>query len=430
MSAMAEKQCLLIVGASGRSAAQRASLLGMEVIAIDQFGDRDLQAIAQVHSLHSVLDNHESTWQSWCEAHLTLPPFNRCQPPMLLPLSKRYQVPLLLCGGVENRADVIGWFTRSGLACGMKPEMLAALRSPEAWRRWAMTSGLMWPETLFHVPATVPASPQVLGISNLEPSGAWLIKSRSGAGGLGVRKFAGEPPQASEYLQRSIAGEVLGVTFVNVEDRSHIAGCMKSWTEDAFWGPMPFIYRGSVGPIPLSVDEQEILLNFANIVRAATGLQGIWQADFVRNQKGWWLLEINPRWSGSMELLEVAYGISLVAQHVAAVSGRRHSAMSTIDWNEHSMRCRAPIGCTIGKVVRYARSELTPDHAMLERWWSARWDGTAASLVDGNRLADIPGEATTIPFGYPVCTEYAVGGSIEEVTDRLQRSVISMTLAT
>lgn len=430
MSITAEKQRLVIVGASGRSAAQRASLLGMEVIAIDQFGDRDLKSIAQVHALHSVLDNDESTWQSWCESHLTLPPFNKCQPPKLLSLSKRYQVPLLLCGGMENRADVIGWFARSGLACGLEPEMLAVMRRPEAWGRWAVTSGLLWPETLFHVPDTVPDTQRVLGIETLEPSGAWLIKSRSGAGGLGVRKFAGEPLQSSDYLQRSIAGEVLGVTFVNVEDRSYIAGCMKSWTEDAFWGPLPFIYRGNIGPIPLSADEQQMLLNFANVVRAATGLQGVWQVDFVRNEKGWWLLEINPRWSGSMELLEVAYGISLVAQHVAAVLRQRHFAMSTIDWNEHLMRCRKPIGSTIGKVVRYARRELTPDHAMLERWWNVRWDGTVASLFDGNRLADIPGEATTIPFGYPVCTEYAVGGSMEEVTDRLQRSVISMTLPT
>lgn len=410
MRADSEKQRLVVVGASGRSAAQRASLLGMEVIAIDQFGDRDLKSVAQVHSLHSLLDHDESAWHSWCATHLAVPPG-----------LKGYQLPLLLCGGMENRADVIEWFTRRGLSCGLKPETLLELRSPEAWGRWAVATGLLWPQTLLHGPDTQHTS----DLGNFEPCSNWLIKSRSGAGGLGVRKFADEPLQASEYLQRSIAGEVLGVTFVNVGGQSHLAGCMKSWTEDSFWGPLPFIYRGNVGPIPLAVDEQQILLNFANLVREATGLQGVWQADFVKNQEGWWLLEINPRWSSSMELLEVAYGFSLVAQHIAAVLGQRQSAMSPSDWNGHSIRCRKPIGSTIGKVVRYAGKELSPDHAMLERWWIARWDGTANSLREVNRIADIPGETTTIPFGYPIYTEYAVGDSIDQVRDRLRRSTIS-----
>lgn len=413
MSIAVEKQRLVIVGASGRSAAQRASLLGMEVIAIDQFGDRDLKSVAQVHSTHSVLDQDELTWQTWCQVHLPPHPgLNRCQPP------------LLLCGGMENRADVMDWFTRSSLACGWNLKMLEELRSPDAWQRWANGAGLLWPET-----RCLGWDPQLaMDAWNPEPCGDWLAKSRTGAGGLGVRKWHGETLQKSEYLQRLIVGEVLGVTFVNIKEQSYLAGCMKSWTEESFWGPLPFIYRGSVGPIPLSIDEQQRLLNFANRVRDETGLQGVWQADFVKNQDGWWLLEINPRWSSSMELLEVSYGISLVARHVAAVLGTGLSTMSPIDWNDYALRSREPIGSIIGKVVQYARGELSPDHAMLERWWAARWDGMAASLLKGNRLADIPGETTVIPFGYPVCTEYAVGRSIDQVRDQLQRSIISQDL--
>lgn len=402
MNSISDRQRLVVVGASVRSAAQRANLLGIDVVAIDQFGDRDLKAIAQVHSLQSLFDRGDL---SWCKG-------DGCQ------------TALLLCGGMENRSETIQRLIGHGLVCGLTPETLSELRAPEFWARWANDSGVFWPETS----CNAPNGPQISNDGDHQRRDAWLVKSRTSAGGLGVRVWKGEACESFEYLQRSVAGDVLGVTFVNLGEKSHLVGCMRSWTNGEYWGPSPFIYRGNVGPVRLEIDEQIRLTEFANRVREASGLRGVWQADFVRNQAGWWLLEINPRWSSSMELLEVIYDISLVALHMTAVLGITESKISPIDWNEHSARCARQTSPVIGKVVRYASYDLCPDQSMLDRWWDARWDGTVSSLLEKNRLADIPGDASMILKGYPICTEFAIGNSVAEITERLQQSVIDQDL--
>ncbi|MFN9850407.1 MAG: hypothetical protein ACK57P_01195 [Planctomycetota bacterium] len=60
-----EERRIVVAGASGRSAAQRAVLAGFEVLAIDLFSDRDLRSIAQVQSLESMTQLPKSFWRDW-----------------------------------------------------------------------------------------------------------------------------------------------------------------------------------------------------------------------------------------------------------------------------------------------------------------------------------------------------------------------------
>lgn len=386
-----EERRIVVAGASGRSAAQRAVLAGFEVVAIDLFSDRDLRSIAQVQSLESMTQLPKSFWRDW------------------------FGAPVLLCGGMENRLDLLDCFHRNGLVCSLSADRLAELRNPDAWSRWARESGLLWPDTHGALSSAVAVS----------PSERWLRKSRASAGGLGVSSWRGEPLESFEYLQRQIDGEVLGVTFLSRPHETMVVGCMKSWLEDSVWGPSQFLYRGSVGPIPLQSDEWQRLFVFAQRIQKATGLLGVWQADFVRNHDGWWLLEINPRWSSSMELVEVAYDLSLIDHHARAVLSPPLSGAYCEDWTPIGLnRWSEETGTCIGKAVRYASSDLTPTQSMLDRWWERRWDGSLISLMSGNRLADIPGETSIIPAGYPICTEYAAAISLDQVSRRLQQSVL------
>jgi uncharacterized protein len=393
MSTRPEQLRIVVAGASGRSAAQRADLAGFDVLAIDLFSDRDLRSIAQVQPIDSIAQLPDTFWSAWVGA------------------------PVLLCGGMENRLDLVDCFHRYGLVCNLCADQLAELRNPDAWSRWASESGLLWPET--HGTLSNGAA--------FSPSERWLRKSRTSAGGLGVWTWRGERLESSEYLQRQLDGEVLGVTFLSQPQNTLVVGCMKSWLADSVWGPSPFLYRGSVGPIPLQADEWQRLLAFAHRIQEATGLLGVWQADFVRNRDGWWILEINPRWSSSMELLEVAYDVSLVDHHARAVLAPPLCRAFREDWNPLGPNGQSETGTIIGKAVRYASSDLTPTQSMLDRWWEHRWDGSSISLRDGNRLADIPGETTTIAAGYPICTEYAVGASVDQVHDRLQETILQQT---
>lgn len=385
-------QRLVIVGASTRSAAQCASRAGFSALALDQFLDRDLKRVAVVEPLQSMFALDDVFWEPWIGA------------------------PLLLCGGMENRSDAIDHLVGRGLVCGAGSRTLSLVRNPEAWARWSAASRMGYPESpnRFEQIASQPCC------------GDWLVKSHIGAGGLGIRVWQGERLERSEYLQRRLDGEVLGVTFLNHRHGARLIGCMKAWPADSFWGPLPFIYRGSVGPVGLSAEEAARLSDFGAAVGEETGLRGVWQADFLRNDEGWWLLEINPRWSSSMELLESACGVALVAEHVAAVMNTPQVEQKPPARDRRDDRFgKSEVDRCIGKVVRYASHDIYPPQSLLEHWWARRWNGAWSELCGGNRLADIPADASCIPAGYPICTEFACGSSIEEVQRRLERSVLA-----
>jgi uncharacterized protein len=97
-----------------------------------------------------------------------------------------------------------------------------------------------------------------------------------------------------------------------------------------------------------------------------------------------YLIEVNPRFSGSMELAERAFGVSVFALHVDGLAGRLPRA---------SLADRAPDGC-VGKGIVYARRPVVaPD--------TGEW------LARGVR--DVPSPGQRIAAGHPVCTVLARG---------------------
>ena len=95
------------------------------------------------------------------------------------------------------------------------------------------------------------------------------------------------------------------------------------------------------------------------------------------------VVEVNPRYSGSMELLEDAGGVNVFSAHVDACAGRLPDAGAA----------RAAVPGSFGKAIVYARRRVTtPD--------------TGAWLARGVR--DVPRSRQTIAAGHPICT--VVGG--------------------
>ncbi len=53
-------------------------------------------------------------------------------------------------------------------------------------------------------------------------------------------------------------------------------------------------------------------------VAAEFGLAGVNGIDFISRGGRAYAVEVNPRWSASMELVELAYGVSVFGAHAAA----------------------------------------------------------------------------------------------------------------
>jgi predicted ATP-grasp superfamily ATP-dependent carboligase len=155
------------------------------------------------------------------------------------------------------------------------------------------------------------------------------------------------------------------------------------------FGAGGFRYCGSLIGGGLFEAEDALLGRASAMADAVTrdfGLVGLNGIDFIARAGVPWPIEVNPRYSASMELLERCGGPPLFALHAAACSGRLPGAPP-----------RPPRG-VLGKAVVFARREVTLRE-------------TGGWLRDP-AIADVPQPGERIPRGRPICTVFGSGKNV------------------
>ena len=110
--------------------------------------------------------------------------------------------------------------------------------------------------------------------------------------------------------------------------------------------------------------------------------------DFIEHDNEAVPIEINPRWSASMELIEQSCGMSLFAAHSEACLTSRVPSLEL-------RHASGEPGRTLGKAILFARHDVT-------------CGDTHAWLADPT-VRDVPRPGEHIPAGRPVCTVFASG---------------------
>lgn len=265
-----EKQ-IALVGASVRAAAQSAQRAGFCVTGIDLFGDADTLQACRRHCL--IKDNQYDRLAQLCAG-----------------------IPLLQVGGLVSHQPLIQRLQRRSQLLGPSISVCDRLRDPGFLRSLSRRAGIGFPTTL--------ESPLSTSGRQLSRGVRWLGKRRISCGGLGVR-WLSDPRDAGpqERIQQWIAGRNYGATLLSDGRRVRLLGvCRSLFTRHP---DRPFVYAGSVGPLPIPSPIAAALQRLGEQVVATTAAAGLLNVDFVLDQGGQvWLLEINPRWSGSSELVD------------------------------------------------------------------------------------------------------------------------------
>jgi predicted ATP-grasp superfamily ATP-dependent carboligase len=123
----------------------------------------------------------------------------------------------------------------------------------------------------------------------------------------------------------------------------------------------------------------------ADAVTRDFGLVGLNGIDFIARAGNPWPIEVNPRYSASMELLDRRAGASLFALHADACAGRLPESPPR------------PPRRVLGKAVVFARHEVTLRET---REW-----------LRDPAIADVPHPGEQIGRGRPICTVFASGTS-------------------
>jgi predicted ATP-grasp superfamily ATP-dependent carboligase len=370
---------VVIAGASGRAAAASARRAGLEPAVVDLFADRDTQRLGETVRCPLADFPH------------AIPDLVRFLPPG----------PVAYTGGLENHPAVIDRLAADRDLLGNDGTAVAAVREPGRLREMLRDTGLRFPRHYDEPPGV-----------------ACLIKHRSCSGGLGVArpealrrawcwiatpvaKPPGVPPKSygvppGSYLEEFIPGRVMSAQFRD----AIFLGATEQLAGEPWLHAPPFHYAGNVGPVAI---DTELVCAFADAARRLS-LCGPWGIDYILNDGGAFVLEVNPRYTAAMEVLELSRELSL--------SFSRESETSADVALAYGSRL---YGRVVGKAVYYAPFSVRfppsgPWDTDLETPWNP-W------RIPG--FADIPHPGEPFQPGRPVLTIFAADSTPAAVRAKL-----------
>lgn len=351
-----------VVGVSTRAAAQSVARAGYEVVSVDLFGDLDQKEAVRNLSLRHDLGGPFDIWR--------LVEVTRAQRPDAV----AYVAPF------ENHPDAVAALAaplgpdgRAPRLLGNAPGTLAAVRDPDRLRAVLAAAGATMPETL--PPGAEP-----------DPAGRWLRKRRKSGGGLRIEPWTGPVPDDPAWIvQRWVPGMPRSAAFVANGYEALVFAVTCQLSGDANFGASGLAYTGNLlDPVP----DPRLLEQLARVASTLThefGLVGLNGVDFIATSPALTVLEVNPRYSASMELAEQALGVPLFEWHEVGCAGGR---LPTLPQRRGSQ--------VLGKAIVYARRTVSLGDTSD---WPAR----------GRR--DVPHPGETIRAGHPICTLVAAGTS-------------------
>ncbi len=222
-------------------------------------------------------------------------------------------------------------------------------------------------------------------------SGRWLKKPYKSGGGRSISFWSGEKLPAGFYLQEFIDGESFSFLFVSNGKDLMLLGVTLQLVGVDFLGAHRFAWSGNVYPANLEPDIVDEVKEWIARLTCEVGLCGVFGVDVIVKDSIPYVIEINPRYTGSMELIETALGINIFGLHMGACRGNL------------PLNIPEPLAY-FGKGIVYAEVELCGFRS--EEMWN-------------RGFRDIPVGESVIHKGSPVCSVFSSGGSIGEVIDGL-----------
>ncbi len=361
---------VVIIGASVRAAAYSALRAGLTPWCLDLFADADLRAAAGCRQVPLADYPHG----------------------IVAMLREAPAGPLFYTGGLENHPQLIAAIAKDRPLWGNHAESLRPSRDPYFVCRLLEEASL--------------CSPRLVGgnrVIHPRQQGVYLRKPFRGAGGAGISVAqADEAPSTAFYHQQFISGPPYSAVYCAFGDRSELLGVTEQLVGEKWLNAGQFCYCGSIGPVDLQSSIRDALQRIGEVLRLGCGLRGLFGLDFILNCERPWPIEVNPRYTASIEVLEHATGLRTMAQHRAAF--------------EQTESCRsaasAPAHDCVGKAVLFAPRRLA---APLPSSWPIHTDPLTLP-----EYADIPHAGETIEEGWPILTVFARGSSTDECRRHLR----------
>jgi predicted ATP-grasp superfamily ATP-dependent carboligase len=351
---------------------------GHAAIALDHFGDRDLQDICSSVSMRELDGAHGGM------AALT-------------GVAERIEAPSVVYGGgFENHPLLVDRLARGRRLLGNPSQTLRRVRDPGMLAKCLRAEGLAYPRTL-----TGRYAPH-----RADASRRWLRKPLHGGAGRGVREWTGGPLEGDVIVQEHVTGVDCSVAGVADGRRATVLGLSEQLIGRREFGATGYRWCGNVVPPRLPAGERSSLLRQAQAICSRLtetfGLVGSFGVDLIWDGERAWTVEVNPRPCASLETIEAAHGGKVFDAHLQSIAGEIPPLDLEASWAH---------GGSAGKAVLYADADLVVGET---RDWA------------GKGIRDIPHPGTRIARGHPVCTLTSRADSPHRALRRLREQAGEM----
>jgi predicted ATP-grasp superfamily ATP-dependent carboligase len=377
--------------------AELAVRAGHEAVALDRFGDLDLRRLCPSVSVLRDLGGRGGM-------------------AALVEAAEEIQAPSLIYGaGLENKPELVARLATGRKLLGCPPETLERVRDPARLGASLRAAGLAYPATFAASDAPQraertsstfaardAAGPPERTSSTFATRGArgraersrrWLRKPVRGGGGRGVREWRGGALRGEVVVQEHISGLACSAAAVADGRSATVLGVSEQLIGHRGFGARGYGWCGNLVPPRLGDTQRRALAAAARAICShlalAFGLRGLFGVDLVWDGERAWVVEVNPRPTGSLECVEAAHDVGVFAAHLDGCAGRLPSIAPA----------QAPRRAA-GKAILFATRDVRVGDT---RDWPAR------------DIRDVPHPGERIAAGAPTCTLVSVQKSPDAV---------------
>jgi predicted ATP-grasp superfamily ATP-dependent carboligase len=361
------EQPLLIIGASARAAAFSALRAGFAPWCCDLFADADLKARCPAMVLRGRYP------QGFTDV-----------------IAGEMPGPWMYTGGLENHPTLIFSLALRRPLWGNDAGVLALVRDPAFLAKSALRVGLYSPEFQWSRPRS---------------SEGWIFKPVNSSGGIGVRLWdeAIAVGLGKGFVQRFIAGTPAAAVYVGCRGRAQLLGLTRQLVGESWLNVHGFRYCGSIGPLPIPTPLENRLQQLGDDLARRGNLVGLFGVDGIRTSESFAPIEINPRYTASMEVIEYATGETFLRRHALACQGNLAALQEAKRWTPSLF---------LAKGILYATQAGTWTRPLL----------TSEPIHQLPEIADVPEVGAHYHAGQPVVTLFGRGKSEEEAETKLRAS--------
>jgi len=361
---------LILIGASVRALAFSCIRAGYTPWCIDLYADEDLTKNCPTTRITKSFPNE------------------------ILDLIKAAPVaPILHTGGLENHSALLQSLSTERTVLGITGNTLTNLRNTHGFYNLLKSKHI-------NTPAIITIT------KDLNKESSYLRKPKYRSGGLGIKPF--DPSKqtmvedADFYYQEFIKGESRSAIFCFYESSFELLGTSIQSSGTQSLHADDFLYSGNIGPVIPCNSELTELQTIGAIISSNYRPRGLLGMDYILNDSKVYPLEINPRYTASMEVLELALGQNFITKHMQAFG------INPIYENTAPSET-----AVIGKAIYYA-----PHDILIPK--EAPWLSIDSNPRLFSPFADIPKPGSAIHKGSPVVTIFAKADSLTEVKMQLK----------